>query len=137
MTITGDTFVQFWNAISAPLITLIVLTLLSFLAGILDAFKAGQFEWNRVADFMRTTVVPKIGGWLLLEVFHFFITPSTVPGESTLMYTMLAGFSTFAYGTAFIAILAKLLSSLYSLGVIPEGITSKYKAAMGKINVAR
>jgi hypothetical protein len=50
-----------------PQIQLIVVLIgADLLGGIFSALKAGAFQWAKVADFYRTNVVPKLGGYIIV-----------------------------------------------------------------------
>ena len=64
-----------WLQGLAPIIlVLLVLTVLVLVSGILSGIKAKDFAWTYIADFLRTLILPKFGGWLLLKSLAFFLS---------------------------------------------------------------
>lgn len=114
-----------WLQVLAPmLLVLLVLTVLVIASGILSGLKAGTFVWSYLADFLRTLILPKLGGWLLLEVLAFMlgiVPPGTIPTEATAFSAgAILVLAHGAYALLFISLGAKLFSNIKELGVLPE-----------------
>lgn len=116
-----------WKGIEGQAIALLVLTLINLVAGILAAFAKGEFRWALLADFLRTVVIPKVGGWLLCEAMRWTIDPEALPTGYAFLLT-LAGT---AYFTAVVSIAAKVIEHLGELGIIPD----QYLGLLQKVGI--
>jgi hypothetical protein len=61
--------------------TLIGLVVLDLALGIAAALKLGVFEWQKLADFYRTMVVPYSIGYLALYLVVNYVIPAGQVGE--------------------------------------------------------
>jgi hypothetical protein len=102
---------------------LLVLIVLVVVSGVLSGLKAKTFTFTYIADFLRTLILPKLGGWLLLETLGFFlgiVPPETIPSTATnLTSTSVLWLGHVAYGLLFASLGAKLFTNLKELDVIP------------------
>lgn len=116
-----------WKSIEAQMIALLVLVLVNLVAGVLSAIKDGEFRWAQLADFLRTVVVPRLGGWMLCELMRVTIEPESLPAG----YAFLTALAGTAYIAAVVSIAARVVEHLGELGVIPE----QYLEILGKVGV--
>jgi hypothetical protein len=109
------------TAIFLPrLVTMVVLIVAATLSGVIVAIRDQNFEWIKIADFLRTMVVPMLGGWLLLEAIAFFATPESVPNENGWTHGALQALAYSAYGASFLSLIGRILANLYELDVLPS-----------------
>ena len=109
-----------WLQGLAPIIlVLLVLTVLVLISGVLSGLKAGTFAWSYLADFLRTLILPKFGGWLLLESLAFFLSiapAGAIPsGATEFTASAVLVLAHGAYGLLFISLGAKLFTNLKEL----------------------
>lgn len=90
------------------------------LTGVIVAVVRKQFDWTRLADFLRTMVLPKLGGWMVLELLAFVTTKATVPTDSGFTHDLLVGLAWAAYSAGFASLLGQILANLYELNVLPK-----------------
>lgn len=61
--------------------TIIGLIFMDVVVGIALAVKMGVFDWNRVAEFYATNVLPYILGYIAVAGGTLFITAELLPGD--------------------------------------------------------
>lgn len=105
---------QFISLVDGPkLIAIMVLVLVDFVLGIIVAIKKGEFQFEKIANFLNTSVLAYIGGYFLLGLVV------TVHKE---LQPVLTG----AYVALDAALIAGVLGKLKSLGIpIPDIISRK------------
>lgn len=47
---------------------LLLVIVLDFVLGVSVAIKDNKFEWSKLADFYRSTVVPSLIGWMVADI---------------------------------------------------------------------
>lgn len=111
-----DILVEAW---SGWLQWLFVAVAIDLLFGVVVSLKAGDFKWEKIANYMQTNL-PKVFGWLLL--FLLSKTPADkLPPEadfisSAAVYT--------SYITIYAAIAGSILGHMISLGIFPAALRS-------------
>jgi hypothetical protein len=88
--------------------------------GVIVSIVRKQFDWTRLADFLRTMVLPKLGGWLVLELLAFVTSEATVPSGSGWTHDLLVGLAWAAYSASFASLAGQILANLYELNVLPK-----------------
>ena len=64
-----------------PLGGLLLLVLVDVLLGVGSALRRKQFQWQVVANFYRTTVLPKIVGWVAAVILSYAVILSALPND--------------------------------------------------------
>lgn len=64
-----------------PLGGLLLLVVVDVLLGVASALKRKEFEWQVVANFYRTTVLPKVVGWVAAVVLSYAVLLSAFPND--------------------------------------------------------
>ncbi len=115
-----NAYVIWLQGLTPIILVLLVLTVLVLVSGILSGIKAKDFAWTYIADFLRTLILPKFGGWLLLESLAFFLSiapPGAIPsGATEFSAAAVLVLAHGAYGLMFISLGAKLFTNLKELG---------------------
>jgi hypothetical protein len=75
-------FYAFLGAFQGPLVAALALIGLDVALGIASAVKRGKFQWQQVANFYRTIILPKLIGWVALSVFAYFAAFAALPPEA-------------------------------------------------------
>jgi len=99
----------FLDKYGALALALVVLIAADVILGIASAVKRGVFQWDVVANFYRTNVVPKLVGWLGLQLVVYAVSlPGVIDviGVPTWVDPAVATASLVAVG-------ASLLNSIY------------------------
>ena len=52
----------------AKLLGVLLLVLLDLAFGVLQAVREGKFEWEKLGQFYLTSILPFVGGWMVLHV---------------------------------------------------------------------
>lgn len=101
------------------LIGVLVLVAVDWLFGVIKAIKAGEFEWARMGDFYKTSVVPYVLGWLVLHVAVRLIGLFGLDEVSPILTDAI---STGAYGILLVAMAAQVIDKIKSVfGRLPGG----------------
>lgn len=119
---------QYITEVVPQAVALLALIVLVVITGLLVALKQHAFDWKKLAEFMTTIVIPKFGGWLLLQTFVFVITPQTIPEGTGWSIKALQDLAIGAYGLIFISLLGQALGNLIALGVIPQNQYTNFLA---------
>lgn len=88
-----QTFVSLVDGVK--IITIIALIGVDFLLGIIVALRAGTFQFDKIANFLNTSVLAFLGGYLLLGLacaFEPSIGAATVTGAWALLDLTMLGF---------------------------------------------
>lgn len=75
---------------SAQVLTLVGLIVADVVLGVASAVKAGKFDWQRVADFYRSQVLPSLLGWLGVTVALYLVTPGLLGPAADVLNATLA-----------------------------------------------
>jgi hypothetical protein len=102
------------------LMAMLALIAVATLSGVIKAVVRREFEWRRIADFLSSMVLPKVGGWLLIEILAFFTSPDVFPADTGVTHDILKGLGWAAYSAGFGSLLAQFLSNLYEMGVLEQ-----------------
>jgi hypothetical protein len=102
------------------LITFLVMIVAAVLSGIIVAVKNNEFELVKIGDFLRTIVVPMLGGWLLLEGIALLAAPETIPAENGWTHGALQALAYSAYTASFLSLIGRILANLYELDILPK-----------------
>lgn len=100
------------------LIAILVLVFVATLSGVIRSVIKKEFQLAKLGDFLGSMVLPKVGGWLLLEVLAFFVSPAVIPVETGMTDDILTGLGWAAYTAAFGSLLAQFLANLHEMGVL-------------------
>ena len=88
--------------------TLVILILVDFVLGIIVALKAGTFEFSKIANFLNTTILAFVGGYLVV-------------GLVALVHPEFAYLVTAAWGLLDVGLLGGIWGKLGKLGLpVPE-----------------
>jgi hypothetical protein len=89
--------------------------------GIAVALKNKVFEWQNLANFFETIVLPKILGWLACAILARFVLPSYLP---TSLSAIGPGIELVAFGAVVLALAGAILANLQALEILPAGISN-------------
>lgn len=106
-----ETPVITWQTYLTPefanmLFGLLALIALDLLFGVALAIKLKVFDWKKLGDFYRTTVVPNVIGWLAI---YFVVSTATALSMSSFLETIKPVIDLAFIGIAMIALLAQVL----------------------------
>lgn len=108
----------FIEAIVPRIVAMLALVVVTTASGVAKAVVKKEFQWAKIGDFLGSMVLPKVGGWLLLELLAFFVSPTALPTDTGMTHDVLQGLSWAAYSAAFGSLLAQFLSNLHAMGVL-------------------
>lgn len=110
-----DTLVPTLVTKYAPmLLILAALVVADIASGLLSALKRGVFDWQQLADTYRTTIIPKIGGWVVVTFLIEAATFATaLPAVADQIINALGAYGSFALVVA--DLLASVLANLQEL----------------------
>jgi hypothetical protein len=122
-------FVTLYAAISTQLFAVLILTAVDFVLGVTLALVSKSFKWDKLTSYISSDLVP-ILAWLALEVV------SAIPAEA-MPSGILNGLSVAVYGTVSLRILASILGSIASTGILTNqlnrlGVDNKYAPTNSK-----
>lgn len=108
------TFQPFVDKYGPMVLVLLVLVVADLGAGVAVALKTRKFEWAKLGETYRTTILPNIGGWIVVafvteSIAYVTTLPAIVDQISLALGTY--GF----YGVSFMTILASLLTNLNTI----------------------
>lgn len=115
------------------LVAMLVLVVVATLSGVVRSVVKKEFQLVKLGDFLGSMVLPKVGGWLLLEALAFFVSPAVIPVETGMTGDILTGLSWAAYTAAFGSLLAQFLANLHEMGVL-ENYTKYFSRSPEKGN---
>lgn len=75
-----------------PLLAVLGLAAVDVITGIGSALRRGQFDWTIVANFYRTTIVPKLVGWVGLTLLAYLATAGALAPETGDVVGQVAGY---------------------------------------------
>lgn len=113
------------------LVAMLALVFVVTLSGVIRSVVKKEFQLAKLGDFLGSMVLPKVGGWLLLEVLAFFVSPAVIPVETGMTDDILTGLGWAAYTAAFGSLLAQFLANLHEMGVL-ENYTKYFSRAPEK-----
>jgi Bacteriophage holin family len=94
------------------LLTLAILVVADFILGVIVALKAGTFHFNKLAQFLNTTVLALVGG--------YFVVGFVALVEPSLKYVVVT-----CWGILSVALLGGITGKLGALGVpMPEVLSN-------------
>lgn len=102
------------------LTAMLALIIVTTASGVMKSVVKKEFEWRKIGDFLGSMVLPKVGGWLLVELLAFFTSPDVFPVETGMTHEILKGLGWAAYSAGFGSLLAQFLSNLYESGVLEQ-----------------
>jgi hypothetical protein len=108
---------QLLNEILRKLVFLSIVIGLDIVSGVVIAFKAGEFSWEKLPNFLQK-YVPMIVGWLLAELTA--IIPEDIYDLANLPipYTAFTSVGNIAYGVVFAGGLGSFLANLANIGLL-------------------
>ena len=110
-------WITLWAAVAPRLSVLLLITIIDFVLGVLVALVGKTFKWSYLAHYLQSDVLP-IFGWLVVAIL------AAIP--AALVPSGVAPFFEYAvYATVFIDIMASVLESLKSIGVLRSGNLTK------------
>jgi hypothetical protein len=70
-----DTLTKVFEAYKGHMATMVAVIVLDVIFGVSSALKSGKFDWTKLADFYKSTVVPGLLGWVGITAATYVITP--------------------------------------------------------------
>jgi hypothetical protein len=104
------------QVLGGQIMMVIALIAAQVVLGIAVSLKHKVFEWQKLADFFETIVLPKVLGWLACAIIARFVIPSYLPVN---LQVLGPGLELVAFGTVVIALGAAILGNLQALEIIP------------------
>ena len=115
------------------LVAILALIVVTTLSGAISAVVKKQFELRKVGDFLGSMVLPKVGGWLLVELLAFFTSPKVIPTDVGITHDILNGLGWAAYSAGFGSLLAQFMANLYDMGVLEQYTKSFQRKTPDKV----
>lgn len=109
----SDYFVAAWAAIQAKLVILAILTLIDVIVGVIVSLVKKDFKLEYLYHYLQTDVLP-IFAWIGVVLISL-IPSNLLPSGATIPIV-----PDVVYGTVFLSILASVLGSFSSAGVLTE-----------------
>lgn len=97
-------------------LTLVGLIVADVVLGVAAALKSGAFDWQKLAGFYRSQVLPALVGWLGVTIALYLVTPALL-GELADAINQVAANA--LWGTAVASVGASALKSLAELRAAP------------------
>jgi hypothetical protein len=109
-----------WEAYGAVIQTLIALIIADLLLGVLLAIKKGEFKFEELGRFYQTSVIPILGGYLIVALVVHFVDAEVMGG---FVGTFGPALETAARILAIATLAGSLITKLRDIGIIPKGIS--------------
>lgn len=101
-----------------PQITaLLGLTLAQVILAVAVAIKDKTFEWQKLADFFGTLILPRLLAWLACMVIVYMVPKEFLPQELS------GGIQSVAFLVVVASYVGSIIANLRALGVLPENKT--------------
>lgn len=97
-------------------LTLVGLIVADVVLGAAAAVKVGVFDWQKLAGFYKTQVLPSLIGWLGVTLALYLVTPALLGDLADAINTVAANA---LWGTAVASVGASALKSLAELRAAP------------------
>ncbi len=91
----------FTEAFGLQVLGALILIVGDLLLGVWVALKTGVFEWAKVGDFYKTTVLPLLGGWLTVYFMYSLVVIFAIPDMPSVVTAVFLGS---AYSALFVTL---------------------------------
>ena len=100
------------------LVALLLLVIVDVVLGIIAASQNDEFTWEKIGDFFRTAIIPKVGGFAALRVGLFLAVDELFAGFVYAAY-VIEGVVWIAFALGAASIIASIVRNVKAL--LPKG----------------
>lgn len=112
-------FEQIAQAFGPQIVTILALAGAQVLLAVAVSLKNKLFEWQKLADFFASIIVPKLIGWLACVILARFVIAEYMPADLQLIPN---GIETVAYGAVVLSFGGAILANLKALEILPTAV---------------
>lgn len=110
---------QFLTTYGPLLLGLIMLVVVDVLTGIASALKRHVLDFKVLGNFLATSVLPLVLGWVALSIFAFSV--ANIPGLPTALSNLIGpGIADSSYALVVLQLGASVLQNVGELGLLPS-----------------
>lgn len=109
------------QAFGSQIITILALTGAQVLLAVALALRNKTFEWQKLADFFGTIILPKLIGWLACVILARFVIADTLPPN---LLIISQGIEATAFGAVVLALGGAILANLQALEILPARVST-------------